>query len=92
MIKNEMTPTEAFAFRLRHQSTINGVANAAVTTIVVTVLLTLVLSPILLPLWLLEQAFKGVKAVWTWFFPEPEPEVDPMIEKVRAQFRKARRK
>lgn len=89
-MKDTMTPIEAFAFRLKHESTINALTNAAITTIVVTVLLTLVLSPILLPLWLLEQAFKGVKAVWTWFFPEPEPEVDPMLEKVRAQFKKAR--
>jgi hypothetical protein len=92
MMKNSMTPTEAFAFRLRHQSTINAMANAAITTIVVTALLAVVLSPILIPLCLLELLVKGVKATWFWFFPKPQPEVDETFAKVRAQFRKARRK
>lgn len=89
-MKNSMTPTEAFAFRLRHQSTINALASACITTIVVTALLAVVLSPILIPLCLLELLVKGVKAIWFWFFPKPQPEVDPILEKVRAQFKRAR--
>jgi hypothetical protein len=91
-MKDTMTPTEAFAFRLRHRSTINALASACITTIVVTALLAVVLSPILIPLCLLELLVKGVKAIWFWFFPKPQPEVDETFEKVRAQFRKARRK
>jgi hypothetical protein len=34
--------------------------------------------------------FKGVRNTWNWFFPTPE--VDPTLAKVRAQFKKARRK
>jgi len=87
-MKDTMTPTEAFAFRLRHQSTINALASACITTIVVTALLTVVLSPILIPLCLLELLVKGVRNTWNWFYPEPEQ--DETFAKVRAQFKKAR--
>jgi hypothetical protein len=87
-MKDTMTPYEAFAFRIKHESTINALAGAAITTIVVTVLLTLILSPILLPLFLLELVVKGVRKTWNWFFPEPEQ--DETFAKVRAQFKKAR--
>ena len=61
MIKNAMTPTEAFAFRLKHESEIKAIAGAVITTAVLTTLVLIVLSPILLPLWIVEKAIKGVK-------------------------------
>jgi hypothetical protein len=77
MIKNAMTT---------HERETLVVATSLTTAAV------LVLCPILIPLMILEVAFKSVKAIWFWFFPKPEPKVDETFEKVRAQFRKARRK
>ena len=89
-MKDAMTPIEAFAFRLKHQSQIEAVTSAVIATIICTVLLALVLSPILIPLFALELIFKGVRGTWRWFFPVPEPQADPTFAKVRAQFKKAR--
>ena len=61
MMKNTMTPTEAFAFRIRHEHELKAVAGAVITTAVLTTLVLLVLSPILLPLWLVEKAVKAVR-------------------------------
>lgn len=87
-----MTAYEAFAFRLKNEYAIKRLVHATVISTALFVAVMILLSPILLPLCLLELAYKGVKATWFWFFPKPQPEVDPMIAKVRAQFRKARRK
>jgi hypothetical protein len=92
MIKNDMTPTEAFAFRLANEYAIKRLVHATVISTAVFVAVMIFLSPILIPLTILELLYKGVKAIWFWFFPKPQPEVDETFEKVRAQFRKARRK
>ncbi len=92
MIKNDMNAYEAFAFRLKNEYTIKRLVQATVISTAVFVAVMILLSPILIPLAILELAYKGVKAIWFWFFPKPQPEVDETFEKVRAQFRKARRK
>jgi hypothetical protein len=87
-MKDTMTPTEAFIFRLKHESEIKAITSAMIISTALLVLVMLVLSPILIPLWILEKSINGVRNVWAWFFPKPE--VDETLMKVRVQFQKAR--
>ena len=87
-MKDTMTPTEAFIFRLKHEHEINTAVSALITTTALTVLVMLVLAPILIPLWILKEVVRGGVAVWNWFYPEPE--MDPTLRKVQEQFKKAR--
>lgn len=61
MMKNTMTPTEAFAFRLRHEEEIKAVTAAVITATAVITITLIILSPILLPLWLVEKVVKAVR-------------------------------
>lgn len=56
-----MTPTEAFAFSLKHEHEIKAAIAMVIAPIVLTTVAVIVLSPILLPLWLVEKAVKAVR-------------------------------
>ena len=58
---NTMTPTEAFAFRLKHEHEIKAVLAMVIAPIALTTVAVIILSPILLPLWLVEKVIKAVR-------------------------------